>query len=389
VNRVAVLGSTGSVGTQTLDVIRCLGSQVRVVALAAGRNTELLSQQVAEFLPALFFCEYPDRVPAGGARFASLDNIATDESVDTVVAATAGSAGLGAVLAALKAGKRVALANKEALVMAGALMTKAAASGGGRLVPVDSEHSALWQCMQGESGDTVSRLLLTASGGPVYSFSESELSSIAPEEALAHPVWSMGRKITVDSATLMNKGLEVIEAHWLFDVPFARIDVLVHPECVVHSMVEFTDGSTKAQLGEPNMLLPIQYALTWPTRVPGPVAALRWDCNRSLTFEPVDDARFPLLRLARGAGEAGGTVPAALCGADEAAVELFLEGAIGFHDIARLVETAVNAHSGSPADSLQTVLAAEAWGRRYVKQHAFAARMPAGRPITHGDSTDA
>jgi len=367
-NRVALLGSTGSIGTQTLKIARQMPSEVRIVALAGGNNASLLSGQINEFEPRFFSSLRPDLVVSHTATYASLEDIAAHDGVDTVVVATAGSASLHAALVALRAGKRVALANKEALVMTGHLMLEAAQTPGSLLVPVDSEHSALWQCLRGENRDEVSRLLLTASGGPFYSCSADELHGITPVEALAHPVWSMGRKITIDSATLMNKGLEIIEAHWLFDAPYDRIDVLVHPQCVVHSMVEFKDGSIKAQLGVPNMVLPIQYALTWPHRVPGPAPAMDWTVAQSLSFEPVDTARFPALQLAREAGEAGGTIPAALCGADEAAVALFLDGVIGFTHISELVEDAVHAHVRCEAESVEAVLEAEEWGRRYVRE---------------------
>ena len=380
-NRVALLGSTGSIGTQTLEIARRVASHISIVALAGGANSSLLSTQIAEFHPRLFFAQSPKAVNSGKARYASLEEIATDESVDTVVVGTAGSSGLGAALAALRAGKRVALANKEALVMTGSLMIEAARTPGSLLVPIDSEHSALWQCLHGEVDNEVARLLLTASGGPFYSYTTEELNGVTPAVALAHPVWSMGRKITIDSATLMNKGLEVIEAHWLFGVPCRRIEVLVHPQCIVHSMVEFTDGSTKAQLGVPNMLLPIQYALTWPHRLPGPAPRMDWSDMRSLTFEPVDTERFPALRIACEAGEVGGTVPAALCGADEAAVELFLDGAVGFHEIPRLVEGAVNAHVRGEADSIEAVLEAEKWGRLYVRESVMKARSSTSRPL--------
>ncbi|MFC2008755.1 1-deoxy-D-xylulose-5-phosphate reductoisomerase [Chloroflexota bacterium] len=379
-NRVAVLGSTGSIGTQTLEIARLLASHVSIVAVAGGANTSLLSAQIAEFEPRLFFSQHPQSVNGGTARYASLEEIATDESVDTVVVATAGSAGLRAGLAALRSEKRVALANKEALVMTGSLMMEAARTPGSLLVPVDSEHSALWQCLQGEDSNEVARLLLTASGGPFYSYSVEELDGVTPAAALAHPVWSMGRKITIDSATLMNKGLEIIEAHWLFRVPYSRIDVLIHPQCIVHSMVEFADGSTKAQLGVPNMLLPIQYALTWPHRVPGPAPLMDWSDIRSLNFDPVDAERFPALRIAREAGEQGGTVPAALCGADEAAVDLFLEGTVGFSQIPGLVERAVQAHVRCEANSIEAVLEAEEWGRRYVRTTVSESRSGTGRP---------
>jgi 1-deoxy-D-xylulose-5-phosphate reductoisomerase len=242
---------------------------------------------------------------------------------------------------------------------------EAARDSGALMIPVDSEHNALWQCLRGENNG-IGRLLLTASGGPFYRCPAARLDDITPEEALAHPVWSMGKKITIDSATLMNKGLEIIEAHWLFGVPFESIDVLVHPDCVVHSLVEFVDGCVKAQLSRPDMALPIQYALSYPDRVPGLGSPLSWDSMLTLTFEPVDMDRFPCLRLAREVGRAGMTYPAVLCGADEAAVGLFLRGAIRFTDIAAVVQQAIGAHRPQAASELDQILAAEEWGRRFV-----------------------
>jgi 1-deoxy-D-xylulose-5-phosphate reductoisomerase len=311
--RVAVLGCTGSIGTRTLDVVRHLGNRIRVVALAGGNNVRLLSEQIDEFHPRLYYALLPESVRAGGARRASLDEIARDDEVDTVVVATSGNAGLRPTIAALRSGKTVLLASKEVLVMAGALVMEAARDSGALMIPVDSEHNALWQCLRGENNG-IGRLLLTASGGPFYRCPAARLDDITPEEALAHPVWSMGKKITIDSATLMNKGLEIIEAHWLFGVPFESIDVLVHPDCVVHSLVEFVDGCVKAQLSRPDMALPIQYALSYPDRVPGLGSPLSWDSMLTLTFEPVDMDRFPCLRLAREVGRAGMTYPAVLLG---------------------------------------------------------------------------
>ena len=258
--------------------------------------------------------------------------------------------------------------------MAGALVMQAARDSGALMIPVDSEHSALWQCLRGEKNG-IGRLLLTASGGPFYRYTANQLGDVTPGEALAHPVWSMGKKITIDSATLMNKGLEVIEAHWLFGVPFDNIDVLVHPDCIVHSLVEFVDGSVKAQLGPPDMALPIQYALSYPDRVQGLVAPLSWGSVLTLTFEPVDVERFPCLGLAEKAGRAGLTYPAVLCGADAAAVELFLRGAIRFTDIASLVEQAIEAHQPEAAPGLDQILAADEWARRFVME-----RQRAGEP---------
>ena len=363
--RVAVLGSTGSIGTKTLEIARHLGDRIRVVALAGGNNASLLSKQIQEFQPQLYYSLLPESVHGGGARLASMEDIARHEAVDTVVVATSGTAGLKPTIAALRSGKTVLLANKEVLVMAGALVMEAARDSGAPMIPVDSEHSALWQCLRGENNG-VGRLLLTASGGPFYRYAADQMAEITPEDALAHPVWSMGKKISIGSATLMNKGLEVIEAHWLFGVPFDSIDVLVHPDCIVHSLVQFVDGSVKAQLSRPDMALPIQYALSYPDRLPGFVAPLPWDRTLTLTFEPVDVDRFPCLRIARQAGQAGMTYPAVLCGADEAAVELFLQGAIRFTDIAVLVEQALEAHRPQAASGLDQILAADEWARQFV-----------------------
>ena len=368
-NRVALLGSTGSIGTQTLAVVRALRGRVELVALAGGRNSRTLSSQLAEFRPRLYHALDPNTVDSCGATMASLEEIASDDGVDTVVVATSGRAGLGPTLAALRHGKKVALASKEVLVMAGHLVMEAARCAGASLVPIDSEHSAVWQCLQGESGE-INRLMLTASGGPLRDYTQEMLTHVTAAEALSHPVWSMGAKITVDSATLMNKGLELIEAHWLFGVPLERIEVLVHPECIVHSMVEFVDGSVKAQLGVPDMSLPIQYALTHPERVPGLAERLRWDSLRTLSFRPVDDSRFPCLGLARWAISTGSSYPAALCGADEAAVELFLSGAIQFTDIAPLVESALSSHCPSEAKEIDAVVAAYERAHGYVLERS-------------------
>ena len=364
-NRVAVLGSTGSVGTQALAVARRLRREIDIVALAGGRNAPLLSRQLAEFQPRLYHTLSQDLVRPSGAHLCSLEDIASDEAVDTVLVATSGRAGLLPALAALRLGKRVALASKEVLVMAGRIVMEAACQSGAVLLPVDSEHSAIWQCLEGETAG-VNRLLLTASGGPFLGYTDEMLRQVTPADALAHPVWSMGAKISVDSATLMNKGLEVIEAHWLFDVPLERIQVLLHPECVVHSMVEFADGAVKAQMGPPDMALPIQYALTYPHRVSGATTPLAWDARRVLTFAPVDATLFPCLRLAAEACSAGKTYPAALCGADEAAVSLFLHGEVGFSEIPHLIQCAVDAHRPTDGLTVDGVAAAYDWAQNYV-----------------------
>jgi 1-deoxy-D-xylulose-5-phosphate reductoisomerase len=365
VNRIALLGSTGSIGTQALDVVRHLGEEVAVVGLAGGANGELLSRQLQEFNPPLYHTVARDVSAPSRSRRVSLEEMASHEGVDTVLVATSGRAGLEPTLAALRHGKRVALASKEVLVMVGHLVMAAARESGAMLIPVDSEHSAIAQCLKGEGGG-IRRLLLTASGGPFYAMDEESLSMVTSAQALAHPVWSMGRKITVDSATLMNKGLEVIEAHWLFDVPLADIDVVVHPECIVHSMVEFVDGSVKAQLGTPDMTLPIQYALTFPHRRPCASPRLGWEQSRCLTFSPVDTSRFRCLSLAREAGGAGRSYPAVLCGADDAAVASFLEGRTGFMEIPRLVARALEAHGPYDVAEVGAAVAAYEWGYGYV-----------------------
>ncbi len=362
--RVALLGSTGSIGTQTLRVARHLRDRVEIVALAGGWNTRLLSRQIEEFRPRMYHSVVPFELSSAGSCQTTLEEIVTDEHVDAVVVATGGHVGLKPTLAALRHGKRVALANKEVLVMAGAQVMETASRSGAELIPVDSEHSAIWQCIRGEPPPH--RIILTASGGPFFDYSSGQLDQVTADEALAHPVWSMGSKITIDSATMMNKGLEIIEARWLFEMPYDQIDVLIHRECLVHSMVEFIDGSVKAQLSMPDMALSIQYALTYPDRVAGAASPLPWDMARTLSFEPADSDRFPCLKLARDAGKAARTYPAVLCGADEAAVELFLHGTIGFQDIARMVDSALDAHEPGDASDLDSILAADEWARRYV-----------------------
>lgn len=366
---VAVLGSTGSIGTQTLDVIRALGGRFRVVALAAGRNTDLLYRQVAEFRPSLVCADAaldPDRL--AGARVVPMAEMASHPDVDVAVVGTTGATGLAPTLAALRAGKAVALANKEVLVMAGGVLTRAAAEGGGEIRPVDSEHSAIWQCLWGEDRGGIARLILTASGGALRDRPLETLDAVTPEEALRHPTWTMGRKVTVDSATLFNKGLETIEARWLFDVPVERIEVVMHRESIVHSLVEFRDGSVKAQLGLPTMRLPIQCALTYPERLPCAVPRLDLAALGSLQFAPPDLARYPCLALAMEAGRRGGTYPAVLAAADEVAVEEFLAGRIRFTDIPRLIERVLAAHSPGPEDDLAALLEADAWARRQARE---------------------
>lgn len=371
--RVAILGSTGSIGRQALDVIRGLPKHLRVVALAGGANHTLLEDQAREFKPDLVCCTTPDRhmdikAAAGPrARWASMEEIAGHPAVDIVLVATSGAAGLAPTLAALSAGKAVALANKEVLVMAGHIITAEATRTGAEIRPVDSEHSAIWQCLWGEDLATIERIILTASGGAFRDLDPRDLASVTPDDALKHPTWDMGRKVTIDSATLMNKGFEAIEARWLFDVPMDRIEVLMHRESIVHSLVEFTDGSVKAQLGEPDMRLPIRCALTYPQRLPGPgTPRLNLARTRALTFAQPDLSRYPCLRLALDAGAKGGTWPAVLAAADEVAVEQFALGAIRFTDIPKVVDATLSAHAGVADPSLDEVLAADGWARDYA-----------------------
>jgi 1-deoxy-D-xylulose-5-phosphate reductoisomerase len=362
VKKIAILGATGSIGRQALDVIRALPDEVQVVALTGNKNLELLERQINEFQPKMF-CSSAKPDTSYGGEFLSAEEIASHPEVDLVIVATAGKAGLGPTLAAVKAGKKVALANKEVLVMAGEIVVREASLRQSQILPVDSEHSAIWQCLQGEENKP-QRLFLTASGGPFYRYSQTQLAEVTPEQALQHPVWKMGKKVTIDSATLMNKGLEVIEAHWLFSFPFDSIEILIHPQSVVHSMVEFMDGSLKAQLSWPDMRLPIQYALSHPKRWPNPeLPRLDWIKIESLKFEPVDYDRFPCLKLAVDAGKSGGTYPAVLCAADEVAVELFLSHRIGFTDIAKVVQKTLEQHQTISQPSLEEILAADDWAR--------------------------
>ena len=372
---LAILGSTGSIGRQTLDVVRGLRGRFRVLGLAAGRNRTLLEDQVREFLPALVWSDGENdydylRAALGPVtpQWATMEEMSVHPEVDIVLVATTGKAGLFPTLAALRAGKVVALANKEVLVMAGHVITAAARQGGGELRPIDSEHSAIWQCLWGEEPTSVARLILTASGGAFRDKTLEELRRVTPEEALRHPTWQMGRKVTVDSATLLNKGLEAIEARWLFGVPFGRIEVVMHRQSIVHSLVEFSDGSIKAQLGMPDMRLPIQCALAYPERLPCP-SVPRLDLVQVglLEFALPDLKRFPCLKLALEAGSRGATYPAVLAAADEVAVEQFLAGRTGFMDIASVLDGALGAHRPSSDESLDAVLEADQWARAWAE----------------------
>jgi 1-deoxy-D-xylulose-5-phosphate reductoisomerase len=365
---VSILGSTGSIGTSALRVLERQAARFYPVALTANANAEALAQQVARWNPSFVGLVTGATSQATWAVGPEcLVGAATHPDAAIVLNAVVGAAGLPATLAALRAGKRVALANKETLVVAGSVVTATAREFGGSLVPVDSEHSAILQCLAGRQPHEVRRLVLTASGGPFRTWSAERIAGATRADALKHPTWQMGSKITIDSATLANKALEVIEAHHLFGVPYDRIDVVVHPQSIVHSFVEFVDGSVLAQLGVPSMELPILFALTWPERVPDsgvpmfdPVAL------GGLTFEPVRVDDFPMLTLGIGAGRAGGTAPAVFNAANEAAVALFLSGRIRFGEIAVLVRSALDARTTESADSLDLLWAADAAARQHV-----------------------
>ncbi len=370
---VAILGSTGSIGTTALRVIARQRDRFRVAALTAFTNAALLEEQSREFQPAYVGLVNGTVAPRAGwcqgTGERCLIQAATRDDADIVLNAVVGAAGLRATLAALSSGKRVALANKESLVMGGALVLDAARQGGGELVPVDSEHSAILQCIAGRPASEVRRLVLTASGGPFREWTRDRIEAATLADALRHPTWSMGRKITVDCATLANKALEVIEAHFLFGVSYDRIEVVVHPKSVVHSFVEFIDGGVLAQMGAPSMELPILYALTYPDRVcDSGVPVFDPVALSPLQFEPVRRAEFPMLDLGIAAGRAGGAAPAVYNAANEQAVALFLEGAIRFGDIARAVESALTCLGTAAGGSLDAVLIADADARRHVQE---------------------
>jgi 1-deoxy-D-xylulose-5-phosphate reductoisomerase len=372
--RVVVLGSTGSIGTNTLDVIAALPDRFEVVGLAARtRRTELFAQ-AERFRPRwvalLDGNRTTDGLPPGIELLADTDAVARrvqDPDVDVVVSAVVGAAGLCGTWAALEAGKSVALANKETLVVAGQLVMDLAAKRGGRLLPVDSEHSAVFQAIAGQPG-AVERVVLTGSGGPFRGRTRDQLRAVGVDEALAHPTWRMGPKISVDSATLMNKALEVIEARWLFGLAPDRVDVIIHPESMVHSFVEFADGSVMAQVSPPDMRLPIQYALTYPDRVPGPARRLNWRELTAFHFEPPDRDTFPALDLGYEVAARGGTAGAVLNAANEAAVEAFLDRRLSFLDIPRACRAILDAHTFDPAPTLGGLWAADRWARQEVRR---------------------
>ncbi|MEZ4564652.1 MAG: 1-deoxy-D-xylulose-5-phosphate reductoisomerase [Thermomicrobiales bacterium] len=375
---VAVLGSTGSVGRQTLEVIAEHPERFRVVALAARHDTPLFREQIARHRPELValqqppgdsFPEVPERVGGNAGLLAA----ATASGAEIIVVATSGHDAIVPTLAAIEAGKIIALANKETLVCAGELIMPLVQRHNISLRPVDSEHSAIWQALNGSRSRDVARLIITASGGPFRTLPPGDLASVRARDALAHPTWAMGAKITIDSASLMNKGLEVIEAHWLFAMPYERIDVLVHPESIIHSIVEFVDGSQLAQLGLPDMRTPIQYALSYPGRLPRAGARLDLAQAGTLHFMPPDPVRFPCLRLAREAGIAGSTYPTVLSAADDVAVAAFLEGRITFPAIPAIIADVLDTHAPDGPVTIERILTADAWARNIaanlVKRH--------------------
>jgi 1-deoxy-D-xylulose-5-phosphate reductoisomerase len=379
VKNLVVLGSTGSIGTQTLDLVRLYPNRLRVRALTAGRNVALLAAQAREFSPELVVIADESLVGELRAELAGVNcrisagpegllEAAALDQVDIVLTAVVGYAGLEPTLAAISQGRRIALANKETLVVAGGLIAAAVAKGGAEVIPVDSEHSAIFQCLVGEPPESVEQLILTASGGPFRDLPAADFSDITLQRALRHPNWDMGAKITIDSATMMNKGLEVIEARWMFDIQASDISVVVHPESIIHSMVLFADGSTKAQLGVPDMKVPIQYAITYPERWTAPHERLDWTAISALNFQQPDLERFPCLRLGFEVLELGGTAPAVLNAANEVAVARFLSEDLSFTGIPDLIERAVAKLAG-PGDTLDALRAADAAARRFAEEH--------------------
>jgi 1-deoxy-D-xylulose-5-phosphate reductoisomerase len=365
---IAILGSTGSIGQQTLEVIDAHPERFRVVALAAGRNIEVLRRQIARYKPELIALE-DDRVlpqrPGTAIVLgeAGLIEVATHPDADIVVVATSGHAAMRPTHQAIAAGKTIALANKETIVCAGELIMPFAAARGVQIRPIDSEHSAIWRCLGQTPNREVARLILTASGGPFRETPAERLATVTVAEALAHPTWAMGGKVTIDSATLMNKGLEIIEARWLFDLDYARIDVLIHPESIIHSLVEFVDGSQLAQLSTPDMRMPIQFALTYPEHVAGPAARLSLAAIGQLTFAFPDETRFPALTIARHAAIAGSTYPTVLSAADDVAVSAFMKQQIRFVDIPEVVARVLAEHRPDGPLGFDAIAAADHWAQ--------------------------
>lgn len=365
--RIAILGSTGSIGTNTIQVIEALGNRFQIVGLAAGKNTVLLSQQAEKFKPSWVYAEdkealqkqsLPDNTRIISSHAELCQAVAADD-VDIVLCAIVGTAGLKPVLSAIHAGKDIALASKEILVMAGAIVTAAAKASGSKLLPVDSEHCAIFQCIDGKPSSQVKRIILTCSGGPFSSKPDMDLSKVTLAQTLKHPTWNMGRKITIDSATLMNKGLEIIEAGWLFNMPEPQVHVVIHPQSIIHSMVEFQDNSILAQMGYPDMKLPIHYCLNYPERIPGTAVSMDFMKCLEMTFLPPDAKRFPALRLARQAMRAGGPSGAIFNAANEIAVQRFIDGTLTFDRIPCLVEEALTRLTGLPSANLDEIIDAD------------------------------
>jgi len=384
---ISILGSTGSIGTNTLAVIDAFPDSFKVVGLSAGNDARALAAQVAKFRPRVVSVATEEAMKTlaslvdlsgieAGVGVSGMTTVATAPGAELVVAAAVGAVGLVPTLAAIQAGKDVALANKETLVIAGEIMTREQRARGTKILPIDSEHCALHQCLASRDLGSVAKLWLTASGGPFRTRPAGTFAAITVLEALNHPTWRMGRKITIDSATLMNKALEIIEAHWLFGIPGERIDVVVHPQSVVHSMVEFVDGTMLAQLGRTDMRIPIQYALTHPEAWPTPLEPMDMGAALSLTFEPPDHERFLSLGLAKEALRRGGTTPAALNAANEVAVQAFLDGEIRFTGITEVVRDAVKAHETLDASTLEAVLDADRSTREQAREACVALRRP-------------
>ena len=380
--RIAILGSTGSIGTQALDIVRRLPGRFQVVSLAANNNVDLLAEQANGFgVECVSISNVSqlgtlrDRLRQAGGKIRAvcgvegMCEVATLPDVDLVVVAVAGAIGIAPTQAAILAGKDIALASKEVLVAAGEPTMALVREKGVAMLPIDSEHSAIFQCLQGAPAGSIERILLTASGGPFRTTPKEALDEVTPEQALKHPTWNMGGLVTINSATLMNKALEVIEARWLFDVPIENVEVVIHPQSIIHSMVRFADGSTLAQLGLPDMRLPIQYALVYPERVNTELPRMELSAYANLTFEAPDAAKFPSLGLAHEAVARGGTMPSVMNAANEAAVGLFLERKIGYLDIIRRIEAAMNHHK-AVGPTLENILAADSWARHHVIEGA-------------------
>lgn len=376
--RIAILGSTGSIGRQTLEVIAHHPERFQAVALAAGYNIDLLQQQVEQFKPRLVSVatsemakELRERIPASVDivhGIAGLKDVASCSDAEFVMSALVGSRGLAPTISAIKSGKRIGLANKETLISAGHIITKLVAEHQVSLIPVDSEHSAIYQCMNGEKRQEVSRLIITASGGSFRDRTREQLHGVTVEQALAHPNWSMGAKITIDSATMVNKGLEVIEAHWLFDMPYDQIEVVIHPQSIIHSLVEFVDYSVIAQLGYPDMRVPIQYALSLPDRLPSPAQAMNLLDITRLDFQKMDMERFPCLQMAYDSGRTGGTAPTVFNAANEIAVSRFLQSEIEFLQIEAIIYDVLARHSTVTDPTLEEITTADLWAREEAKR---------------------